>query len=205
MNVTPTKVALLGATGRIGGHVMKLALERGHEVHALARTPSKLAAQERLHIYAGDATKVEDVKKIVDAAEVLVVCVGVKSKMISILVETATSVLAASPKRVVALSNIGIRDASPTLSFLMGLGAGRAYIHGLESFDKALRAAPFPCTVVRPTGFNNKPGNGKYRVTERKGMDPFAMTISCEDVSLFLTDAISNTEWDGKAVQLFPK
>ena len=41
---TPMRIAVLGATGGVGAHVVRLALEQGHTVVALARDPSKIAA-----------------------------------------------------------------------------------------------------------------------------------------------------------------
>lgn len=41
---TPMKVAVIGATGGVGAHVARLAVEQGHHVIALARDPSKVAA-----------------------------------------------------------------------------------------------------------------------------------------------------------------
>lgn len=39
----PLKIAALGATGQTGKHFLKQALERGHFVTALVRSPEKLA------------------------------------------------------------------------------------------------------------------------------------------------------------------
>lgn len=40
------KIAILGATGWIGGSILKEALSRGHQVTALVRDPSKLSATD---------------------------------------------------------------------------------------------------------------------------------------------------------------
>jgi putative NADH-flavin reductase len=42
------RIALLGATGGIGGHLLAWALAEGHDVHALARRPDQLRAQPGL-------------------------------------------------------------------------------------------------------------------------------------------------------------
>ena len=44
------KIALFGATGRVGGEVLKLALVEGHEVTVLVRSPEKLVPHDRLTI-----------------------------------------------------------------------------------------------------------------------------------------------------------
>ena len=39
------RLAILGATGGIGGHLLTWALDAGHPVHALARSPQALPAR----------------------------------------------------------------------------------------------------------------------------------------------------------------
>jgi putative NADH-flavin reductase len=49
-------IALLGATGMVGGFVLEHALAEGYDIKALARTPKKLEAyQDRISIVQGDA------------------------------------------------------------------------------------------------------------------------------------------------------
>lgn len=55
------KIALIGATGFVGSAVLTEALSRGHDVTALARTPSKIPAQPKLTVAAAD---------VLDAAQV---------------------------------------------------------------------------------------------------------------------------------------
>ncbi len=51
-------LAIIGATGLVGGAVMKEALERGHRVTALVRNPGKLAEQPQLTIFKGDVRRI---------------------------------------------------------------------------------------------------------------------------------------------------
>lgn len=48
------KIALIGATGFVGGVVLKEAIERGHEVTAIVRNPQKLSPQKNLVVEKGD-------------------------------------------------------------------------------------------------------------------------------------------------------
>ncbi len=48
------RIFLLGSTGRTGGHILDVALARGHDVTAFVRSPYKLAARSGLTIVAGD-------------------------------------------------------------------------------------------------------------------------------------------------------
>jgi nucleoside-diphosphate-sugar epimerase len=61
------RVAILGSTGVIGRPVIARLLDRGHEVVAIARDPSRLAAHSRMHAARGD---------ILDAASLVVPLAG---------------------------------------------------------------------------------------------------------------------------------
>ena len=61
------KLALIGATGFVGGALLAEALKRGHDVTALARTPAKIAAQPRLAVTQAD---------VLDAAQVAAAVAG---------------------------------------------------------------------------------------------------------------------------------
>lgn len=58
------KIALIGATGFVGSAVLAEALQRGHQVTALARTPSRIAAQTGLTVVQAD---VLDAAQVADA------------------------------------------------------------------------------------------------------------------------------------------
>ena len=58
------KIALIGATGFVGAAVLAEALQRGHQVTALARTPAKIAPQTGLSVVKAD---VLDAAQVADA------------------------------------------------------------------------------------------------------------------------------------------
>ena len=66
------KIALIGATGFVGSQVLAEALQRGHQVTALARDPSKLAARPQLQVVAADATDAQAVARAAAGHDVLV-------------------------------------------------------------------------------------------------------------------------------------
>lgn len=51
------KLALIGATGRVGSRILAEALARGHQVTAIARNVGDVAEQPRLIVKAGDASQ----------------------------------------------------------------------------------------------------------------------------------------------------
>ena len=96
------KVAVLGATGRTGRLVVDQAVELGHQVRALVRTPGRLAPQRGVEWVQGDAT---------DAAAVRAVLKGCEAA-ISTLAPTADSPWAcslATAHVLAAMKPLGVR------------------------------------------------------------------------------------------------
>lgn len=55
------KIALIGATGFVGTHLLEEALQRGHEVTAIVRDPSKIAnPADKLTVVKGDVKNVAE-------------------------------------------------------------------------------------------------------------------------------------------------
>lgn len=66
------KIALVGATGFVGSHVLAEALQRGHQVRALVRDPQKLAPRDHLQVVKADATDPAAIADAVTGHDVLV-------------------------------------------------------------------------------------------------------------------------------------
>lgn len=199
------QVALLGATGAVGGHFLNKALGAGHEVRALVRTPSKLVERPGLSVSKGDAVNPDDVRGLVAGADVVVSCVG-NPKGHLIMERTAEAVLAAagaeaeSPK-CLFISSIGCGGTSWVVKQILTMIGGRAGFADYERADSRIaREAVVPRVLVRPAALKEKPGNGKYRAFYGDGT--FARPIAKEDVAEFLLAAITTDTWDGGGVQL---
>ncbi len=78
MNLT-----LFGASGALGGECLRQALEAGHRVTALLRSPDKLPAdlRERITVVQGDALNLADVRSALPAGtEAILFAIGVDEK-----------------------------------------------------------------------------------------------------------------------------
>lgn len=106
-------IVIFGATGSIGGAVLEEALARGHDVHAIARDPSRVTARhERLSVDRGDATDAVRVAEVAADADVVVSAVGgAADGRPEVVVDVAQALLA------------GLRQAGDTRLFVVG-GAG---------------------------------------------------------------------------------
>ena len=194
------RIALLGATGAVGGHFLNRALAAGHEVRALVRSPAKLPERPNLSVSKGDATRPDEVLALVAGAEAVVSCVG-NPKGHLIMEKTAEAVLAAAaaqaaPPKCLFISSIGCGGSSWLIKQILSMIGGRA---GIADYDRAdariARESVVPYVLVRPAALREKPGNGKYRAFTGDGT--FARPITKEDVAEFLLAALTTNTWDG--------
>ncbi|WP_145408598.1 NAD(P)-dependent oxidoreductase [Paenibacillus xylanexedens] len=66
-------ILILGATGRVGRHIVDLALMDGHQVTALVRSPDKLTLEDRnLTIVPGNVLNQEDLAHVIKGTDVVI-------------------------------------------------------------------------------------------------------------------------------------
>ncbi len=207
-------VALLGATGRVGGYVLRDALGRGMIVRALARSPSKLSvSSERLTAIEGSVLDPNAVNRLVEGADVVVSCLGSRPKE-EVIVEAGTRILAEAIKihpikKYVHLSSIGCGESvfaggRLVTRFLIAC-IGRKIWDDMEAAEKiALEAQSENCAViiVRPTAFLDRKEKKGY-LPRNEGEQAGKMFLGRSDGATFMLDVIGGKKWDGKIVHLF--
>ncbi|MGE6536632.1 NAD(P)-dependent oxidoreductase [Bacillus luti] len=71
------KVCILGATGRVGSNLIKLALKDSAEVTALARDLNRIEIQhERLRVIEGNVWNEQDIKKVIKGSDIVISALG---------------------------------------------------------------------------------------------------------------------------------
>src|SRR5918997_3668928 len=111
------KIAIFGAAGKVGRHLLDQALERGDEVSVLVRDTSKLTIQrhEGLKVVQGDVLDPKDVEKAVVGTGAVLSALGhTKTSSKDVLTEGTKNIVAAMNKhgvrRLVCLTGAGVRD-----------------------------------------------------------------------------------------------
>jgi putative NADH-flavin reductase len=197
------QIAILGATGGIGGHVLSWALEAGYPVRALARSPQALAPAPGLTITRGDALDADAVAKVIDGADAVVSALGPHgAKAAGLLAGAAANTVAAMQKtgarRLVCVSAAGAYiTADPHTNWLVKMILPRVLARQFadtRQMEDVIRAAELDWTLVRASRLTNRPGTGRYRVSPDYP-PPGGWKISRADVAHFIAAVLTGDGW----------
>tara|TARA_Y100000996_G_scaffold150819_1_gene116176 strand:+ start:409 stop:1383 length:975 start_codon:yes stop_codon:yes gene_type:complete len=170
------KVMLTGATGFIGGHIMKALVEAGHKVHALVRSEEKLAEMKSLQAieggvecFVGDMTDQPTVNEALVGCDACVHAAAFTSLDPSLMDQAlavngpgAEAVLGAAVNNgcqsVIHVSTMSV-IFPPSGSKLSGedpvQGGGNPYNASkaiAEEYARSLQEKGYPISIIYPTG-----------------------------------------------------
>ena len=170
------KVAVFGATGRTGRHLVEGALRDGHEVVALVRDPGKLdVSYEGLRLVEGDVLIPSRVEQTVAGADAVLSALGhTKTSPKDVHARGTENIVAAMKKhgvrRLVSLTGAGVRDAGDRPKVVDRVFSGllkllqRDVLEDAERHAGVIRASGLDWTIVRAPRLTDGPATGKYRV-----------------------------------------
>jgi len=197
------RLALLGGTGRIGGHVLSWALSAGHEVTALARDPRSLPAADGVTVIAGSATDPAAVAEVAAGADAVVSALGPRgAKTPALLAAAAEATVAAMGKagsnRLICVSAAGaFVEADPDIGALVKFILPKVFAKlyaDVREMESVVRSSDLDWTLVRPTRLVNRPQTGRYRV--RPEFAPVGgRSIARSDVAHFIAGALTDNAW----------
>jgi len=169
-------IALFGGTGRTGLIFLKKALDAGHAVRVLARTPTKLAfSHPRMMVVPGDVLAPAAVDETVRSAEVVVSLFGhVKGSPKWVQTEGTQNIVEAMKnhqvQRILSLSGGGLpfekdepKFADKMIRGIMKLVVPKV-LNDAVRHAEVLRASGLQWTVVRGPRLTDEPEKGHYRV-----------------------------------------
>lgn len=163
------KLIVFGATGTIGRHVVRAALEARHEVTAFARTVSGFGAdfsplRGALSLRQGDVLNAASVAAAIPGHDAVVLTLGAGARSGLRAPGTAkivNAMQAAGVRRLIALSTLGAGDSRAQLNFfwkhvMFGMLLRRA-LADHEAQEALIRASDTDWTIVRPAAFTDDP------------------------------------------------
>ena len=170
------KIALFGASGRTGQHFLKLALEQGYEVNALARNPKSLKQSANLNIYQGDVLNKEDVSKVINDTDLVVSLFGhVKGSPEWLQTNGTQNIIEVMKiqgvERIISLSGGGLpfpekdkpKFADKMIRTIMKLFFPKVLNDAIEH-HRVLKNSGLSWTIVRAPRLTNDEKTGNYRV-----------------------------------------
>ena len=203
------RLALLGASGRIGSHVLAMALNSGHEVTALVRNPASLSGpaglpdSAGLTIIAGDATDASRVAEAVAGADAVLSALGPRGvKTPELLASAGTAMVTAMDKtgtsRLICVSAAGAfiqgdPDTGPVIKFIVPRVLAKPFAD-VRAMEAVVSASELDWTLARPTRLIDAAPAGQYRVRP-DFPPPGGRKIARGDVAHFMMAALIDGSW----------
>jgi len=191
MEMNLMKMALFGATGRVGSEVLRLALSEGHEVTVLARSPEKLTLHDRLTVIQGDVRDADAVSLAVAGMDVVFSALGTDktTTLTEAIPHMIKAMKDAGINRIVTIGTAGILQSkidSQKLRYEAG-DTNRRLTFAAEEHHKVynmLRQSELDWTIVCPTYLPDGVAVGDYR-TERNLLPEDGKQIAVGDTASF--------------------
>jgi putative NADH-flavin reductase len=164
------KLAIFGASGATGRHLVQQALDAGHSITALLRDADSLPLDHvRLSRVVGALDHMSTVESVVQGADAVISVLGArKGGAPTICSDGMRSILpamqSAGVRRLVALSAYGAsetHDASLFIRFVRAVISEK--MRDKDRMEDLVRASATDWTLVRPPALTNGTATGDYR------------------------------------------
>ncbi len=198
-------IVIFGATGRTGQLLVEKALERGHQVTALARSPEKLTGfNGQLEIVQGDARDAGKVAEAVAGAEAVISVLGPTENRPVFAVSKATENILSAMKdqgveRLILSAGAGVGDPQDAprlfnrlIDFLLKLFSRWVYEDMVRTVEQ-VRSSDLQWTVVRVPMLVDGEETEEVQVGYvGKGMGP---RVFRADLAAFMLDQLASSEY----------
>lgn len=170
------KLAILGASGRTGSQLVTQALDSGHQITVLARSPEKLGAlRSRVAVVQGNVTDASAVERLVEGSDAVLSALGhVRDSPLDVLSVAANHVIAGMRRygirRLVVLASTAVTDPAdhPTLGQRSVERVAEYFMGTLAQDDLAaariIASSEADWTIVRAVFLTNGPRTARYKV-----------------------------------------
>ncbi len=204
------KLLVLGASGGCGRWFCRLALARGHQVHALVRPTTVFDPPAGTDVIRGDVLAAGMLDRLVEECDAVISALGIKrqapwnpwSALASppdLCTRVAESLVAVMPRhnvrRVVVISAAGvggsIRHVHPLLRWMIRHSTMAASYADLAGMEAVLAGSGLDWLAVRPTTLTAGSPTGKVRVVEHYGL---TSRIARGDVAAWMLNALEGPE-----------
>lgn len=200
------KLIVFGATGRVGQHFVRLAVEAGHEVTAYARTPEKLETSG-VRIIQGNAFDAKAVAEAIVGHDAVISCVGSSTGMKrSHELEQMGHAIAdgmekAGVKRLVYCASAGVDNEIPGVAGKLMMLMLKNPLADHRNALNYYKSKNITYTIARPMGLKDTPFNPNY-MEAFDGVPKGSNSIPCESVAHFMLKALTDKKYENASVGL---
>jgi len=202
------KIAVIGASGRTGTAFCSAARDAGHQVIAVVRDPSRLAAPAD-EIRTADATAPAQLAAAIDGSDAVAWCVGPgRETPADIMQVSATATVeamdAAKVARLVLITASGPytvgdpwllrRVLKPILWRFFGM-----VWRDMQATELVVRASGLDWTIMRPPQLRDVPARGYCSARDRNAP---GLTIGRADLAQAMVDVLADDSTIGRAVSV---
>ncbi len=190
------RVLIFGATGGTGRELVLQALQKGYDVSAFVRTPSKLTIQtSRLHIVQGDLQRVSSIHSAIPGHDGVLSALGMRSLGPTTLLSDAAREIvrtmeAHGVRHILWESSLGIGKTrgqlGPLYNWVLIPLLLRHVFADKERQEAIIQATRLEWTIVQPATLTNGPRTGTYRAGRDAASGRRFAKISRADVADFM-------------------
>ncbi|WP_337101132.1 NAD(P)-dependent oxidoreductase [Paenibacillus sp. YIM B09110] len=201
------KLFIIGATGKTGQIVTRMALRNGHDVTAFVRSPDKMESHNHLTVVKGNVASQMELSACIAGHDAVISCLGTEGMGPStFLTEVAAALTPAMRdngiQRIAYVASAGIHGEIDGLVGKLIMYMLRHVLKDHANAVTTLRDGGLSYTIARPMGLQDKAGKGTWR-SAYEGLPPKpSRSISRDDVAAFLLDAIENGRHERESVAI---
>ncbi|NQU36429.1 MAG: NAD(P)H-binding protein [Actinobacteria bacterium] len=198
------RIALLGGTGRTGRQLIRVLLDRGHELNALVRTPAKIRPDlERVNMIVGVSDSPQALNDLLKDADIVISALGPDKKDPTLQSRTAAVLIPAMNRhgivRFIGVSGEGVDlpgDRKNLVAKVVTFGIQR--LAGPMVQDKfreyeLFRVSDLDWTLVRPPRLKDTKATGK--ITHDAHHATGSSSITRADLAVFIADLIEDPDY----------
>ncbi|EDO32573.1 predicted protein [Nematostella vectensis] len=211
------KVVVFGGTGKTGLHVVQQALDRGHHVTVIARSPEKMTIKnDNLVVVKGDIFDIESFSPSFEGKDAILSTFGTAFHSIfnptTEYSESMKGILQTMKKhgvnRLIVETSWGT-EATPGGPFSLEWIIKPLLLNGMLKDMGVMehmieKEEGINYTIVRPAGLTNDPPNGKYKIEEGVYCNKTGTThrIPRADVAACMLNCLDTDQYDKKGIAI---
>jgi uncharacterized protein YbjT (DUF2867 family) len=207
-----SRIAILGASGGLGTHLVTSGLEHGFEVRALVRSPEKITrANYNLTLIKGDAGSGEDIQEAIEGCRFVLSALSARKPVMTAFVQTLVAELQAvrSLRRFIFVSWLGAGDSAMQargVSELRSIITRTTRTKMFEDISRAediIRASRLPYVILRPTRLTDGEPTHSTVAVDAKEAPPGPM--SRVDLAHFVFRILEEPDWERREMTVGSK